>query len=288
MIVDVSEIKTLKSCKRKWKFTSRNGYHLTATIPAPALQTGTLFHNCLHKLYLGSTLPDVLAWLEKEMDPANDLVVKPMIKGYAEVVLPNDLERFKTLDIEHKFIIETGIDDLQITGSIDMICLDIDEGAIYGFEHKTASKFRENTYLWMDEQPRLYYKAMIDYVEQYNAHHHTSYTLGGVYINEVRKLLRKFDYRRTLCTYDKEDLENFMSTFLLSCMQCMEETKSGFAAPSPDWLKCGMCDFADVCCTYMYKNVSKETILDEFSEQFKEREFDHLDEKPEINSESAE
>lgn len=284
MFVDVSEIKTLKSCKRKWKFSSRNGYHLAATIPAPALQTGTLFHNCLHKLYLGSTLPEVLEWLDKEMDPQNDLVVKPMIRGYAEKVLPGDLERFRVLDIEHKFIINTSIPDLQITGSIDMICVDEFDGLIYGFEHKTASKFRENTYLWMDEQPRLYYRALIDYTKEYNKIHHTSYGVGGVYINEVRKLLRKFDYRRTLCTYDSEDLANFMHAFLTSCKQCVDETKDNYAAPSPDWIKCGMCDFADVCCTYMYKDISKDLLLDEFGEQFKEREFDHLEEKPEINN----
>jgi uncharacterized protein YuzB (UPF0349 family) len=290
MFIDVSEVKSFRNCKRQWKFTSRNGYHMKSRVPAPALQTGTLFHNCLHKLYLGASLDSVLEWLSKEMDPSTDMCLKPMIRGYYTERLIPDLEHFQVLDIEHKFVLPTGMtadsgEDINLTGSIDMICLDTDDNAIYAFEHKTASRFRENTYLWMDEQPRLYYRAMMDYVEEYNAKHQTTCTLGGVYINEVRKLLRQFDSRRTLCTYSKEDITNFMRVFLKQCAMIGHACTEDYAEPKPDWMKCGMCDYADVCCTYMYANIPKSVLETEFGEQFVEREYDHLEEKPEVSTE---
>lgn len=263
---------------------------MKATVPSPALQTGTLFHNALHKLYLGASLDKVLEWLKREMDPENDLCLIPMVKGYYKDVLLQDLEHLDVLDIEHKFELPTGIvndqgDEIIITGSIDMITVDRNTGEVFAFEHKTASKFRETTYMWMDEQPRLYYRAMQDYVEVYNAKHKTSYTLGGVYINEVRKLLRKFDYRRTLCTYSDEDMTNFMRVFLKQCMMIGAACHQEYSEPTPDWMMCGMCDFSSVCCTYMYEHIPKELLESEYGEMFVEREYDHLDEKPEINNE---
>ena len=294
MFIDVSEVKSFRSCKRKWMFTSRNMYHMKATVPSPALQTGTLFHNALHKLYLGAPLDKVLEWLKKEMDPSTDMCLIPMIKGYYSNVLLQDLEHLTVLDIEHKFELPTGIladpkdessEEIIITGSIDMITVDKNTGEVFAFEHKTAQKFRETTYMWMDEQPRLYYRAMLDYVDEYNATHGTNYVLGGVYINEVRKLLRQFDYRRTLCTYSHEDITNFMRVFLRQCMRIGAACHQDYAEPAPDWLKCGMCDFSAVCCTYMYEHIPKELLKGEYSEMFTEREYDHLDEKPEINNE---
>lgn len=297
MRIDVSEVKTFKSCKRQWMFSSRNKYHLTPKAPAAALHTGTLFHEALHSLYLGSELDNVMDWIRKEMINDGDACLLAMIPGYAKNVLEYDLERFKVLDIEHKFEIQPLQDvDIQVCGSIDMIVLEKATNKIFGFEHKTAKNFRDTSFLWMDEQPRVYTVALQEYINTLN---HTvaeqweragcpedavpePYTLGGIYINEVKKLLRDFKYQRTLCTYPAEDLQNFFQEFLGTCQSISATVANGGGVtPSPSYFNCSMCSFRGVCETYMYRDISKEAILDEFAEEFQERDIDHLDEKVE-------
>lgn len=297
MKIDVSEVKTFKNCRRQWLFTSRNRYHLRAKAPLSALHTGTLFHEALHALYLGSELNKVMEWVRREMINDGDTCLLAMIPGYYKNVLEADLERFQVLDIEHKFEIQPleGV-DIQICGSIDMIVLEKATNKIFGFEHKTAKNFRDTSFLWMDEQPRVYTVALQQYVDQLNAKQYeewtaagasaeakpTPYRLGGIYINEVKKLLRDFKYQRTLCTYPEEDLQNFFEKFLGTCCAIQHvATSSEDVTPTPSYFSCSICAFRGVCETYMYRNVSKDEILKEFSEEFEERDIDHLDEKVE-------
>ena len=320
MRVDVSEIKTFKACKRQWQLSSRNRFHLTPRVAPPQLALGTIFHEALAEMYLGVSLEKIMEMVHKEMSSDNDGALLAMIPGYYKNVLPGDLDRFKVLDIEHHFefipttsdgeslfpfnykIDETGEivgePALTICGSIDMICLDVEQNKIYGFEHKTCKNFRDESYLWMDEQPRVYTWALQKYVEEYNAKRYDAYledvlngynvvepepvTLGGVYLNEVKKLLRNFQYHRTLCTYSDEDLDNFMKSFFSTCSQLEHMVNNNdFAAPQPNYFTCQMCSFKTICSTYMYNNLDKETVLEEFQEEFVEREEDHLDEKTE-------
>lgn len=293
MRVDVSEIKTFKTCRRQWQLSSRNKMHLRPMVTPAAFATGTLFHESLHSLYMGTPIDKVMATVRKEMTGDNDMCLLAMIPGYEKEVLWNDLERFKVKDIEHKFSIDisgyVGLPEGELTvcGSIDMICIERDTNKVFGFEHKTAKNFRDSSYLWMDEQPRVYTVALIQYVDELNKKEPgKNYTLGGIYINEVKKLLRKFDYRRTLCTYPDDDLANFWGTFAETCCGCKIHADRGvdaFERPSPSYFHCSMCDFRDVCETYMYGNVTKAQILDEFKEELVEREMDHLDEKVERN-----
>lgn len=309
MRVDVSEIKTYKSCKRKWKLSSRNGFHLRPRVTPKAFHLGTLFHEALHSLYLGVDLEKVMEVIKREKTE-DDVALLAMVPGYAKEVLPGDLERFKVLDIEHKFAFnpctsdgEIIDPDLTVCGSIDMIVLEKDTNKIYGFEHKTAKNFRDATFLWMDEQPRVYTFALQLYVNEYNRKQREKYeleiadlesgkvqmpeepipaTLGGIYINEVRKLLRKFDYQRTLCEYPKDDLDNFMEAFFGVCCACKHSVDTeDVAAPSPSYFGCQMCDFRGVCATYMYSTLDKDEVIEEFQEEFEVREEDHLDEKVE-------
>lgn len=320
MRVDVSEIKTFKACKRQWQLSSRNRFHLTPRVAPPQLALGTIFHEALAQLYLGVSLDKVMEMVRKEMSNDSDGALLAMIPGYYNNVLPGDLDRFKVLDIEHHFefipttsdgeplfpfnyvIDETGEivgePALTICGSIDMICLDVEQNKIYGFEHKTCKNFRDESYLWMDEQPRVYTWALQKYVEEYNAKRYDTYledvlngynvvepepaTLGGIYLNEVKKLLRNFQYHRTLCIYSDEDLDNFMKSFFSTCSQLEHMVNNNdFAAPQPNYFTCQMCTFRTICSTYMYNNLDKETVLEEFQEEFVEREEDHLDEKME-------
>lgn len=337
MRIDVSEIKTFKSCKRQWQLSSRNQFHLQPRVPAPALALGTLFHESLAQLYLGVSLDKVMAMIRREMDPEFDQALLAMIPGYYKNVLPGDLDRYKVLDAEWHFEIAPTTSDgeylfpvvpkmdpktgeqvydangdpvvepsLTICGSIDLVVLDIEQNKIYGLEHKTCKDFRDGSYLWMDEQPRVYTWALQKFVEQYNEKQYRKWqraweewdllcqepdqepkkpepaTLGGVYLNEVKKLLRNFQHKRTLCTYTDEDLDNFMQAFFNTCTQCkhMVEHKS-FATPQPSYWACKMCNFNTICTTYMYNNLNEEEILDEFSEEFAKRTEDHLDEKTE-------
>lgn len=312
MKVDVSEIKQFKTCKRGWKLSSRNAFHLRPRVTPPQFSLGTLFHESLHKLYTGVSLERVMEDVRSEMTD-RDACLLAMIPGYAKEVLPGDLDRFEVLDIEHKFEFvprnrdgSLVAEDLTVCGSIDMICVDKDTNKIYGFEHKTAKNFRDTSFLWMDEQPRVYTCALLEYIKELNdklrkdwvtAVNDTSlvdlengtvtvpeepkyYTLGGIYINEVRKLLRNFDYQRTLCTYPVDDLQNFLQAFFGTCKACKEAVDNDdVATPSPSYWNCMMCSFKGICETYMYSTLNKEEVIKEFEEEFVVREQDHLDEK---------
>ncbi len=336
MRVDVSEIKTFRACRRQWQLSSRNKFHLRPLATPPALAMGTLFHESLAQLYLEVSLDKVMTMVKREMSPESDGALLAMIPGYAKSVLPHDLDRYKVLDIEHHFAIVPTTSDgellfdpvmhekrdedgnktgefeaehpITICGSIDLVALDIEENAIYGFEHKTCKSFRDESFLWMDEQPRVYTWALQKYVKEYNERQHNKWVeamaqwelhtelpkpeepvpakLGGIYLNEVKKLLRQFQYQRTLCVYEDEDMDNFMEAFFGSCNACKHAVDTNsFAAPSPSYFNCNMCSFKSICTTYLYKNLDEKEIREEFAEEFARRSEDHLDEKQERSAE---
>lgn len=318
MKVDVSEIKTFKACRRQWQLSSRNKFHLRPIVTPAQFALGTIFHEALAQLYLGVSLDKVMEMVRREMQTENDAALLAMVPGYFNKVLANDLDRFKVLDVEWHFEIapttsngeylfpivhatdkKTGElqydangdpimePSLLICGSIDMIVLDEAQNKIYGFEHKTAKNFRDESYLWMDEQPRVYTWALKEYIRNYNEKHGTDCTLGGVYLNEVKKLLRQFQYQRTLCVYSDEDLDNFMHVFFEDCTACKNAVDHGlYAAPKPSYFTCNMCSFKTICTTYMYENLNKDVVLEEFKEEFIERTEDHLEEKTERSNDS--
>lgn len=340
MKVDVSEIKTFKACRRQWQLSSRNRFHMRPIVTPPQFALGTIFHESLAQLYLGVSLDKVMAMVRREMQTDNDAALLAMIPGYYNKVLPSDLDRFTVLDIEHHFDIapvtsdgeylfpiehatdpKTGelmYDDngepimqpsLTICGSIDMIVLDKETNQIYGFEHKTCKNFRDESYLWMDEQPRVYTWALKEYIRNYNKKQMekwsaqcdccesvgercpappTPATLGGVYLNEVKKLLRQFQYQRTLCTYTDEDLDHFMQAFFTDCTACKHAVdNNSYAAPKPSYFSCGNCTFKTICSTYMYAPLDEAEVLEEFKEEFIKREEDHLEEKTERTNENG-
>ena len=319
MKVDVSEIKTFKACGRQWQLSSRNRFHMRPIVTPPQFALGTIFHESLAQLYLGVSLDKVMAMVRREMKTDNDAALLAMIPGYYKHVLPGDLDRFTVLDIEwhfevppttsdgeslipieHKIDKVTGelcYDDrgdpimepsLVVCGSIDMIVVDKAEGKIYGFEHKTCKNFRDESFLWMDEQPRVYTWALQYYIRNYNEKHGTDYTLGGVYLNEVKKLLRQFQYQRTLCTYTDEDLDHFMQAFFFDCNSCKHAVdNNSYAAPKPSYFNCGNCAYKTICSTYMYAPLSEADVLEEFKEEFVKREEDHLNEKAERTNEGV-
>lgn len=319
MKVDVSEIKTFKACRRQWQLSSRNRFHMRPIVTPPQFALGTIFHESLAQLYLGVSLDKVMAMVRREMKTDNDAALLAMIPGYYNKVLPGDLDRFTVLDIEwhfevppttsdgeylfpieHQVDAKTGelcyddngdpimVPSLIICGSIDMIVVDKVEGKIYGFEHKTCKNFRDESFLWMDEQPRVYTWALQHYIRNYNEKHGTDYTLGGVYLNEIKKLLRQFQYQRTLCTYTDEDLDHFMQAFFTDCTACKHAVdNNSYAAPKPSYFSCGMCSFKTICSTYMYAPLNESEVLEEFKEEFVKRKEDHLEEKAERTNENG-
>lgn len=317
MKVDVSEIKTYKGCKRQWLLTSRNRFHLRPIVTPSHFALGTIFHEALHMMYMGASLEKVMKFVRQEISADSEAALLAMVPGYYKNVLPGDLDRFQVLDIEHHFNFvpadpftgEVLDPDVEVCGSIDMIVLDPEENAIYGFEHKTCKNFRDTAFGWMDEQPRVYTYALQLYVEAYNKKQYAKWiaecakiekahggviveakmpkqpepvTLGGIYINEVKKLLRDFKYQRTLYTYPGDDLGNFMRAFFGTCCACHQSVLTNDpAVPSPSYMGCSMCDYKTVCETYMYSTLDKDTVIEEFKEEFKVREEDHLTEKTE-------
>lgn len=329
MIVDVSEIKEFRHCKRKWQLSSRNSFHLTPCVTPTAFKLGTVFHECLHKLYLGKDETEVEQYCKDQLkynDPKDATMILSMVRGYSRNVMPTD-ERFVPLDIEWHFkyspyemldeagrdiVGRLGIDaqlqDITIAGSIDMIALDTETNQIWGFEHKTAKNFRNDVYLWMDEQPRVYFAALKLWVEEYNAREIKRWkeqveelekngcvappeppavTLGGVYINEVRKLIRAFETKRSALRYREDDLRNFLISFVTSCAECHKYANNQFIPrnPEPDMMTCMTCQYNTICQTYQYQNIDLQELLDEFKLEYKVREDDHLNEKQEVRNE---
>ena len=334
MIVDVSEIKEFRHCKRKWQLSSRNSFHLTPCVTPTAFKLGTVFHECLHKLYLGKDETEVEQYCKDQLkynDPKDATMIQSMVRGYSRNVIPND-ERFVPIDVEWHFkfspyemldelgrdiVSRLGLDlqlsDINIAGSIDMIALDTETNQIWGFEHKTAKNFRNDVYLWMDEQPRVYFAALKLWVEEYNKHMFRNWmdkvakfcadnpgvdysdvlprpepvTLGGVYINEVRKLIRAFEYKRSALKYRDDDLRNFMISFVTSCAECHKYAENRYIPrnPEPDMMTCMTCQYNTICQTYQYQNIDLNELLEEFSMEYKVREDDHLNEKTEVRNE---
>lgn len=301
MRFDVSEMKTASECGRKWQLSSRNAFHLRPKVANPNLFFGSLFHECLHTLYLGGDIDKVVEQAVRECvgDSAQQKVIENMLRGYYDQVLLDDLSRYKVLDIEHSVNFdlpvndvdpETGeqLDPIHVCGSIDMVTEEIGTHAIWGFEHKTASKFRPDIYLAMDEQPRVYFIELMHLVEQMNIDYYAKYkepgpyTVGGIFINEVKKSQRKFEYLRRPCKYSKRQMEAFVKLLVQRALRIRDmKNDPSLCSTDPGYLKCQMCDYATICQMYTYDFLDKDAILDEFAEEFEVREVDHLDEKVE-------
>lgn len=301
MFIDVSEVKTRRNCGRQWSYSSRNKYHLRPRVVPLALTNGTLFHECLHSAYTGGTLEKIKEFIDRETgdDLASKQMLTSMITGYFDNVLYKDLAQFDVVNIEYRFYIPLGLSfeevdeetgeikqqEVTATGSVDMVVCDKATREIFFFEHKTAKNFRTPFFIRVDEQPRLYFIALKRLVEKMNSElkeGEEPYKVGGVYLNEVKKLQRKFAYARNLCTYTDEECKAFMYGFTMTCRQITaDKLDCVLPAPEPSLMKCQMCDYQPLCETYLLANPSLDTITGEFEEEFAVRTEDHLDEKTE-------
>lgn len=317
MRVDVSEVKTYRECKRKHQFSSRNRFHLRSTIPNANLVFGTQFHEVLAMMYMGTSIDKILEWINSEVqDSVHWKVMDNMAKGYYNGPYQSDKDRYVVIDIEKSFnypvgaiddnmypVLSFGKDDagnwiafdengeiheaICICGSIDMVCIDVVTGKLVGFEHKTAKNFRPEVYDKLDEQPRVYSWALKQILADYHAQGKYLEVLetGPVYLNQVKKLQTKFDYQRTPCEYTDSDLHNFMCAFVRTVQQ-IAAGESG-CNPDPGFMKCQMCDYADLCMHYGYADIDKNELLTEFEGEFEVRDCDHLDEKAQRHNEEA-
>lgn len=289
ILVDVSEVKAFKECRRKWSLNSRNKWHIIPRVQKNVFNFGTQMHEMLHALYLGGDMQRALdVALSHLYEEPEQKVMTAIALGYSSGPLLEDLDRFEVKDIEYRFHIKMpGLDGVELTGSIDMIVVEKDTNVVYGFEHKSCKAFRPESYSLIDEQPRLYYYALQSLVKEMNkrlpdGEGKQLYTLGGIYLNEIKKVQRKFEYKRTLCKYTDKDLAAFMASFVGCCRKIHLDSSipSNLPAPEPSMMKCQMCEFSSVCDHYGYSSPdSLEDFLGEFGEEFQIREFDHLEEK---------
>lgn len=289
MRVDISEIKVFRECKRKHKLSSRNGFHLRARATSPNLTFGILFHEALHGMYLGAPPEEMLDQYLPELggDSKLERTFTNMIGGYACGPLVEDLEKYRVLDIEHRFSFKLpgeAMKEIEFCGSIDMIVVNKETNEVDGFEHKTCAKFRTDLYLWMDEQPRLYYYALGLIVDELNRNRGVDellYTRGVLYVNEVQKLITKFEYCRRPCVYSEKDEKRFLEGIKASCKFMLAAKETGEEFPEPSYMKCQMCDYSSICEQYMYETLDLDNIKVEFEEEFLVRDVDHLEEKQE-------
>jgi CRISPR/Cas system-associated exonuclease Cas4 (RecB family) len=289
MKVDVSEVKAYRDCKRKWMYSSRNRYHLKPRAPKSVFLFGTLMHEALHAMYAGGDFDKLFENTLKELtDPAERRVMSTILNGYFETVYQDDAQRYKVIDIEYGFDIpfDVGLtEEIHVCGSIDMITLDRTTNEIWGFEHKSVRTFRDDIYMVMDEQPRVYYIALQKWVKTYNDAHNTDYVLGGIFINECKKTVKEFQHKRTPCIYTQDDLSSFLGQFMRTAIHMYNDDEG---EPAPGSLKCQMCDYASLCAFSGFSLQSLESIVDEFEEEYMVRDVDHLEEKVERRIESSE
>jgi CRISPR/Cas system-associated exonuclease Cas4 (RecB family) len=281
--IDVSEVKSYRECRRKWRLSSRNGFHLRSKVTSDALQFGTVFHECLHKIYLGGDIDKIVEYgVDNVYDPVQRKVMAAVIYGYYTEAYQIDKEIYRVLDIEHGFGIEfPELPNIVVCGSIDMVAIDKRDGKLYGFEHKSAAKFRPSYYNWMDEQPRLYAKALKKYAAELGVEY------GGIFLNQVKKVQKNFEMDRVLLQYTDKDLDRFFSSFVASCklIQLNSSDLSELDVADPSYMKCQMCDYKNVCEFFGYETIEKTAFLDEFGDEFEVRDTDHLDEKVERSTE---
>lgn len=325
MRIDCSEVKSFRECGRKHMFNSRNRMHLQPVAPNGNLVFGTQFHEVLAMMYLGTPLDKLLEWINREVtDVTAWKIMNAMCEGYYNGPYQIDKDRYVLVDIEKSFNypielvnpeeVATGEEIRWIPstdpklgawigvdayggvheaicacGSIDMICIDTKTGKMVGFEHKTAKNFRPEVYDLIDEQPRLYtwalQRILVDYHRQGKYLEVTD--TGPIFLNQVRKLQNKFEYHRSVCEYTESDMRNFMTSFVATLRRIAHEKLSD-ELPVPGFMKCQMCDYADLCMHYGYATIDKKELLDEFEGEFVERDHDHLDEKASRHNEEAE
>lgn len=314
MRVDVSEVKTYRECHRKHEFSSRNRFHLRPIAPNDNLIFGTQFHEVLAMMYMGTSLDKILEWINEEVtDSVYFKIMTCMANGYYNGPYQEDKDRFQVIDIEKSFNYPVGCKDpdvhrtylltyskdendnwvavdengeaheaITICGSIDMVVIDKKTNTMCGFEHKTAKNFRPEVYNLVDEQPRVYSWALRKILKDY--HDQGKYLdvkeVGPIFLNQVKKLSTKFAYERAVCQYTEGDLNNFMMAFINSVKRiAIHEHDPLDMLPQPGYMKCSMCDFADLCMHYGYANISLGALTKEFDGEFEVRDHDHLDEK---------
>lgn len=291
MRIDVSELKTYRECKRKHQLSSRNRFHLAPLNTNNNLIFGTQFHECLHMMYLGTSLERIHEWMLKEIDDADYLrMMYNMVDGYYNGPYQKDIKKYTVIDIEKNFSVpiifsKDGEVLVEACGSIDMICIENETNRLVGFEHKTAKNFRTLTFNNLDEQPRTYFMALKEILDDFHAKgkYFDVTETGYILINEVKKLKTKFEYARIKNSYSNEDIANFMVSFRRDAAHILEGDYN--CNPEPNFMKCQMCDYAEICSRSGYENVDLEEIIEEFSEEFRVRDHDHLDEKIERNAE---
>jgi hypothetical protein len=172
-----------------------------------------------------------------------------------------------------------------LCGSIDMLGIRYADNAVCGWEHKSAKTFRPETYIRMDEQPRLYYEELSMIVDKMNAElpeGSKPYIVGEIFLGEAKKLLTKFEYNRVECKYSEAQRERFMLSIVKSVYKIqMAAGGCGGDDAQPGYMKCNMCDFKTICNELGYEDPELEQILGEFEEEYEVRSSDHLDEKME-------
>lgn len=322
MRVDVSEVKTYRECHRKHEFSSRNRFHLRPIVSNDNLVFGTQFHEVLAMMYMGTSLDKILEWINEEVtDSVYFKIMTCMANGYYNGPYQEDKDRFQVIDIEKSFNYPVGCKDLYVTrnylltysqdengnwvavdengevheaisicGSIDMIVIDKKTNTMCGFEHKTAKNFRPEVYNLVDEQPRVYSWALRKILKDYHAQgkYLDVKEVGPIYLNQVKKLSTKFAYERAACQYSEGDLNNFMQAFVNTVKRiAIHENDPLDMLPQPGYMKCSMCDFADLCMHYGYENIQLDALTKEFDGEFEVRDHDHLDEKAQRHNEEA-
>lgn len=171
--IHISDIRTFKDCRVKWKLTSPLGYHLEPKVQRKALWLGSGVHYALGKYYGGGRAFQELMqawneWVESEQDRLSgmDGVDREDMEGSIALggnmlrhyyVWAQEHDNFEVVASEVRIRVplpELG-DDVFFVGTTDGL-VKLPDGSYWLLEHKTAARLPEYRVLALDDQGPAY------------------------------------------------------------------------------------------------------------------------------------
>lgn len=237
----VSELKVFNTCKRQWYFSGRNGLYYRPAETSDALKMGSVFHEALEHIYKREDFSITNILDKHQVTSRSDRnLIHFQISKYKDIIYEQDYSIFNNIETEKKFEIEV-TDKCWIHGYIDLVYVNENNNKIEALEHKFVRYFRGATENILDLQLKTYNWVLVELYGYEN--------VGGVSINEIRKLTDSFAHSREKYKLTKDQLV-LVENNLIEDLLLMKEIKENNIAQhraNASWANCRFCEYSDLC-----------------------------------------
>lgn len=241
MDFSVSELKTFRTCPRKWMFSGRNGLYLRPTTDKDAFLVGTAFHGVMEEIYEGNlnfSLDKIIE--DSRLKNEDDIeILKFQVDKYIKNVYEKDMEFMEDIktELSYRITLEEGI---YLFGFIDAVYKNKYTGKTGILEHKFSKNFRSDTYNILDEQLKAYDLACIINFGECDE---------GVNVNQVRKLKTKFSHSRDKVVINEKQRALFLDGIIKDAkkMGSYRKERNFEVEARSDWMGCGFCEYRNLC-----------------------------------------